>query len=89
MAYNMSDTTLGTELKRLRADRTLRDMQALCGVDHSVLGRIEKGQIATPSRDTLAAVCRGYGMPLEYAAQLVYCGADPDARIRRHQFVPA
>lgn len=87
MAYNMSDTTLGTELKRLRGDRTLRDMAALCGVDFSTLGRIESGKIATPARDTLAAVCRGYNMPLEYAAQLVYCGAEVQPR-RRH-LVPA
>ncbi len=84
MPYNMSDTTLGAELKRLRGDRTLRDMQEISGVDHSVLGRIEKGQIATPARDTLAAVCLGYGMPLEYAAQLVYCGAEVNPRPRRH-----
>lgn len=74
MGFSMSETTLGQELKRLRDDRSLREMADLCGVDFSTLGRIESGKIATPSRDTLAAVCRGYGMPLEYAAQLVYCG---------------
>lgn len=84
MPYNMSETTLGAELKRLRADRTLRDMSELCGVDFSTLGRIESGKIATPARDTLAAVCRGYGMPLEYAAQLVYCGAEAQPSRRRH-----
>ena len=90
MAFSMSETTLGDELKRLRGDRTLRDMSDICGVDFSVLARIEKGRIAMPSRETLAAVCQGYGMPLEYAAQLVYCGAAPGSMSPRHsQFVPA
>ena len=70
----MSELTLGEEMKRLRGKRSLREMSTLCGVDFSTLARVEAGTITTPSRDTLAAISQGYGIALEYAAQLVYCG---------------
>lgn len=81
---SMSELTLGEELKRLRGKRSLREMSDLCGVDFSTLARVEAGKITTPSRDTLAAISQGYGIALEYAAQLVYCG-----RPVRGQLVPA
>ena len=74
IGYSMSEITLGQELKRRRGERSLREMAERCGVDFSTLARIENGKIATPSRETLAAVSNGYGIALEYAAQLVYCG---------------
>lgn len=70
----MSETTLGAELRKARNGRTLKDMSTLTGVDLSLLSRIEGGKVSMPSRDTLAAISRGYGLPLEYLAQLVYCG---------------
>lgn len=74
VSFDMSETTLGTELKKARGLRTLREMERLTGVDFSLLSRIEHGKVAMPNRETLTAISSGYGLPLEYLAQLVYCG---------------
>ncbi len=69
-----SEKTLGEELKQVRAKRSLREMADLSGVAFSTLARVESGFITTPSRDTLEGISRGYGIPIETLAQLVYCG---------------
>lgn len=74
IAYSMSETTLGQEMRKKRGERSLRKMAELSGIDFSILARIENGRIVMPSRDTLAAISRGYDMPMEHAALLVYCG---------------
>lgn len=74
LSFDMSETTLGVELRKARGDRTLKDMEALTGVDMSLLSRIETDKVPMPKRETLATISRGYGLPLEYLAQLVYCG---------------
>lgn len=82
LGFTMSEISLGAELRQARGDRTLREMEAICGVNYSILARIENGKIEMPSRETLAAISRGYGKPLEYLAQLVYLGrrpAEPEA----------
>jgi len=73
----MSTTTLGTELRKARRGMglSLEKMAPRAGVTFPTLSRLESNKIATPSRETLAAVSRSYGLPLEYLAQLVYCGA--------------
>ncbi len=72
----MSETSLAEEMKRRRGESSLRDMAKACGIGsiYSTLGRIERGEIETPSRETLEAISVGYGLPLEYLAQLVYLG---------------
>lgn len=84
---SMSEKTLGEELKRLRGKRSLREMAELTGVPSSTLWRVEQGAITTPSRETLEGISQGYGIALEYAAQLVYCGR-PTVTVRR-ELVPA
>lgn len=74
IGFVMSDTSLGGELRRRRGDRSLSSMSQATGVSIATLSRIEAGKIETPSRETLTAISREYGMPLEVLAQLVYCG---------------
>lgn len=77
LGFDMSTTTLGTELRkaRLGLSLTLKEMEERSGVELSVLSRIETDKIPMPSRETLTAISYSYGLPLEYLAQLVYCGA--------------
>lgn len=75
IGFDMSETTLGAELKRLRGDRSLRAIAADTGINYATLSRIENGQIELPTRETLAALSRAYGTPLQTLAQLAYCGA--------------
>jgi transcriptional regulator with XRE-family HTH domain len=73
-------------------DLTLKDMAARTGVELSVLSRLETDKIVMPARDTLTAASQGYGLPLEYLAQLVYCGATAEestAHAERLAAVPA
>lgn len=86
IGFVMSDTSLGKELKKRRGTRSLSEVSRDCGVSVATLSRIEAGHIETPSRETLTAISRGYDLPLEMLAQLVYCGADPALR---HEPVPA
>ena len=76
LGFDMSNTTLGAELRKARRgmDLSLEEMAPRVGVNLTTLWRLESDKIATPSRPTLAAVSRSYGLPLEYLAQLVYCG---------------
>ena len=76
LGFDMSNTTLGAELRKARRgmDLSLEKMAPLVGVNLTTLWRLESDKIGTPSRETLAAVSRSYGLPLEYLAQLVYCG---------------
>lgn len=83
LSFDMSETTLGAELRKARGTRKLEDMSELTGVDVSLLSRIENNRTSMPKRETLTAISRGYGLPLEYLAQLVYCGKAAD------QLVPA
>lgn len=80
LGFDMSDTTLGAELRKARRgmDMSLEEMAPLVGVNLTTLWRLESDKIATPSRGTLSAVSRSYGLPLEYLAQLVYCGKSVD-----------
>jgi transcriptional regulator with XRE-family HTH domain len=80
LSLSMSEMSLGAALRAARGDRTLRDMEALTGVNFSLLARIENGKVEMPGRETLAAISRGYGLPLEYLAQLVYLGRRPEER---------
>jgi transcriptional regulator with XRE-family HTH domain len=73
----MADTTLGKELRRLRAGRSLRDVAADVGISHSLLGQIENDGVDLPRRDTMDALASYYGVPLEYLARLAYCGGRP------------
>lgn len=82
LRFVMSDTTLGKELLKKRSTRSLSEISRECGVSVATLSRIEAGLIETPSRETLAAISRGYDIPLEMLAQLVYCGADPVRRLQ-------
>lgn len=75
LGFVMSDTSLGAELKKRRGKRSISEISRDCGVSVANLSRIEANIIETPSRDTLAAISRGYNMPLEMLAQLVYCGS--------------
>lgn len=75
MGYTMSDTNLREQLTKARGSRSLSEIARSCGVSNATLSRIEAGLIDVPGRDTLAAISTGYGLPLEYLAQLVYCGA--------------
>jgi transcriptional regulator with XRE-family HTH domain len=76
LGFDMSNTTLGIELRKARRGMgmTLKDMADRTGVELSVLSRIESEKIPMPKRETLSAISGGYGLPLEYLAQLVYCG---------------
>lgn len=80
MGFAMSDTNLGAELKKLRGERSLRDVAAMTGINYATLSRIENNQIELPTRETLAALSRAYRTPLEQLAQLAYCGTST----RRH-----
>lgn len=88
LGFDMSNTTLGAELRKARRgmDMSMEDMAPIAGVNLTTLWRLESDKIATPSRSTLSAVSRSYGLPLEYLAQLVYCGKPADdepARVER------
>lgn len=89
LGFDMSNTTLGIELRKARKGMglSLEDMAPQAGVNLSTLSRLEADKIGTPSRETLAAVSRSYGLPLEYLAQLVYCGKAEAPR--RRDLVPA
>jgi transcriptional regulator with XRE-family HTH domain len=78
LSFRMMDTSLGAELKRKRGTQSLREIAVSCGVSFSLLARIERDEVKTPSRETLQGIAAGYGLPLEYLAQLVYLG-DPEA----------
>lgn len=83
MGFDVSNTSLGQELAKKRNGRPFREMARLCEneVDIATLSRLERDQIETPSRRTMAAISRGYEMPMEYLAQLAYCGTpnhDPE-----------
>ena len=77
LGFDMSNTTLGVELRKARRGMglSLEGMVPRTELNLSTLSRLETDKIGTPSRDTLSAASRGYGLPLEYLAQLVYCGA--------------
>ena len=82
MGYTMSETSLREQLTKARGTRSLSEIARNCGVSNATLSRIEAGLIEVPGRETLAAISAGYGLPLEWLAQLVYCGAatsDPEA----------
>lgn len=81
LGFVMSDTTLGAELHKARGTKSLSEIARDCGVSVATLSRIEAGAIETPSRETLAAISRGYDLPLEMLAQLVYCGAERRPRL--------
>ena len=89
LGFDMSNTTLGAELRKARRgmNLSLEEMAPLVGVNLTTLWRLESDKIGTPSRPTLASVSRSYGLPLEYLAQLVYCGKpaveDKPARVER------
>lgn len=74
MAFNMSETTLGAELKKRRGTTGLRAMSRETGIPVSTLSRLEHDETDYPTKDLLARVSIGYGIPLETLAQLVYCG---------------
>ena len=76
----MSETSLGAELRTKRGSRSLSDISRECGLPVSTLSRVEKGEIETPGRAVLEAISFGYGLPLEYLAQLVYLGKHPQER---------
>lgn len=73
----MSDTNLGTELRKARGERSLSEISRLCGLPVSTLSRIEKGEIEVPTRSTLETISGAFNLPLEYLAQLVYLGKRP------------
>lgn len=77
ITFDMADTSLGRELGKARAGRPLRKMVELCNneVDIATLSRLERDLIETPSRKTMAAISLGYGIPLQFLAQLAYCGS--------------
>lgn len=79
MGFVLNQTTLGTELRKARGHRSLREISQETGVSIATLSRIESDLIGLPSRETLAALSNSYGLPLEMMAQLVYCGAPPPA----------
>jgi len=80
LPFAMSETSLGRELKRRRGKRPLREVAEGSGISIATLSRIEADLIELPGKDTLAAISRGYGLPLEMLAQLVYLGRpSPDA----------
>jgi len=73
IGFDMSDTTLGTELRRLRGGRSLRDITKATGINYGTLSRIENDRIDLPTRETLAALSEVYQVPLSTLAQLAYC----------------
>lgn len=79
IAFVMRETSLGQELRKRRGTRSLRDLAKETGLSHATLSRIEADLIELPSRDTLDAISRGYGLPLEMLAQLVYLGRREEA----------
>lgn len=64
--------TLGEILAEVRGARSIRHMATLCGIDFSLLAKIEKGEIALPRRDTMAALARGYDVDLDDLAKAAY-----------------
>ena len=81
LGFVISDTSLGAELRRARGNRSLNTISIASGVSIATLSRIEAGKIETPSRETLASISHGYGVPLEVLAQLVYCGHAADTLV--------
>ena len=73
----MAETTLGKELRRLRGERSLRDVASEVGISHSLLGQIENDGVDLPRRDTMDALANFYGVRLDYLARLAYCGGRP------------
>ena len=86
--FDMSQTSLGTELRRLRGERRLHQVADEAGITAATLSRIEADLIELPSRETLAALSRVYHVPLEHLGQLAYCGT-PKARSARLSRDPA
>ncbi len=74
MRSMIADTTLGQLLKTVRGDRSLRHMAEACGVGHSLLSQIEADEVQLPRKDTMDAISRGYGIPLDTLARFAYCG---------------
>lgn len=77
----MAETSLGKELLRLRGSRSLRTVASEIGISHSLLNLIEKDEVDLPRRDTMEALARYYGVPLEYLARLAYCGGRPASHL--------
>jgi transcriptional regulator with XRE-family HTH domain len=75
MGLDMSDTSLGKELRKARGERGLRSVAAESGISIATLSRIESDLIELPGRETLAALSAVYGLPMNYLAQLAYCGS--------------
>lgn len=70
----MSDLTLGSVLTAARGNRPLRHMASLTGIDHSLLAKIEKGEVALPRRETMYAIANGYGLDIDFLARVAYMG---------------
>lgn len=68
------ETTLGSLLRLARGDRTLAEMSELSGLHLMTIQRVESGAIVLPKRETMAALARGYNIPLELLARVAYCG---------------
>lgn len=54
------DREIGEKLRKLRNDRPMREVAEQIGIDHSYIGKIEKGKI--PSLNTLRKLCDFYGV---------------------------
>ena len=63
---------LGKFLSKARADKgvTLRDLETASGVEYSYIGRLERGEVATPDPTKLVKLARALDIEIEdvYAA---------------------
>jgi transcriptional regulator with XRE-family HTH domain len=59
------DVEIGQKLKKLREEHgySMRDVATKIGIDHSYIGKIEKGKF--PSLDKLKKLCEVYGVTVQ------------------------
>lgn len=85
----MSDTGLGTALRKLRDRRTLsvREVGKLSEIDHAYIHRLETGEKASPSRELVGKLLRVLKASDRDAAIVAWLAEHPDANPELVEFV--
>ena len=85
----MSDTGLGTALRKLRDRRTLsvREVGKLSEIDHAYIHRLESGEKASPSKDLVGKLLRVLKASDRDSAIVTWLAEHPDANPELVEFV--
>lgn len=85
----MSDTGLGTALRKLRDRRTLsvREVGKLSEIDHAYIHRLETGEKASPSKELVGKLLKVLKASDRDAAIVSWLAEHPDASPELVEFV--